>query len=334
MRSLSVGVALLLLAAVPAGAQTITAEQIADGLGLSAQDKKKALAGKIVVTEIEETDEKQLAVALALVVPAGLDDIADSLLEGTTLEANTALQAYGDIDPTQIDEAAFAGLTLDDDEVKTLLKLEPGSDFNMSTDEIAVFQDLGQQYQAGDAGAADAVNAAYRQMLAGRMQAYVDGGLAGIAPYDRGGDSSSAADDLKIAAESATLLQEVLPELYQAFVAYPDQAVADVEHGFNWVQVDAGGRPAQVLTHRMLYRQPDLLVVLARGFYVSHSFNASQYVSGMLPVDGGTAIFYANRTATDQVAGFMSSARHLIGRGMMRDGLILWMNEIQEIWQP
>ena len=326
---------LIMLSGVgPVVAADITAEAVAEAMGLGAGDRAKLKAGDIVATEIEETTEKQLAVGLALKVPATLEDVAASVTEGTTLEANSAIKAHGEIDPAQAGEAAFAGITLDADEVERLLEVEPGSDFNLSSAEIAVFQDLAQQHKAGDPAAADAVNAAWRQMLAGRLQAYLASGLDGVAPYDRGGDSSSAADDLKAAAEGSRLVQQVAPELYQAFLAYPQQAVADAQHQFFWTEQVADDRPVYVLTHRMLQQQPDMLVLLSRDFYVSHSFNASQAAAGALPVEDGVMIFYGNRTSSDQVAGFMSGMRHEIGRGMMRDSLVEAMEEIRAAAHP
>jgi hypothetical protein len=152
-------------------------------------------------------------------------------------------------------------------------------------------------------------------------------------PYARGGDSSSAADDLKAAHKGSKLVQQAVPELYQAFLAYPSQSVADVEHRFFWTEQVADDRPVYIPTHRMA-QQPDMLVVLARDFYVSHSVNASQGAAGALPVEDGVVIFYANRTSSDQVAGFMSGMRHEIGRGMMRDSLVAAMGEIRAAWQP
>jgi hypothetical protein len=313
----------------PALAADISAEAITKALGFSAEDHAKLQSGEIISVEIEETTEKQLAVALALKVPAKLEDVAASVAEGTTIEANKAIKAHGEIDPAQASEAAFAGITLDAGEIERLLEVEPGSEFNLSSAEIAVFQDLAQQQAA-----ADAVNAAWRQMLAGRLQAYLDGGLDGIAPYDRGGDSSSAADDLRAAAEGSKLVQQGVPELHQAFLAYPDQGVADVQHRFFWTEQVADDRPVYVLTHRMAQQRPDLLVVLSRDFYASHSFNASQGAAGALPVEDGVVIFYGNRTSSDQVAGFMSGMRHEIGRGMMRDSLVEAMEDIRTTWQP
>jgi hypothetical protein len=41
----------------------------------------------------------------------------------------------------------------------------------------------------------------------------------------------------------------------------------------------------------------------------------------VLPVQAGNAVFYNNRTSSDQVAGFMQGMRHEMGRGVMRDAL-------------
>ena len=151
--SISLAVGLIgILGAGPVTAADISAETIAKDLGLGAEDIAKLQAGEIVSTEIEETTEKQLAVALALKVPATLEDVAASVAEGTTLEANKAIKAYGEIDPAQVGEAAFAGITLDAGEVERLLEVEPGSEFNLSSAEIAVFQDLAQQQSSGRGG--------------------------------------------------------------------------------------------------------------------------------------------------------------------------------------
>jgi hypothetical protein len=312
----------LALSTSPIVAADLSAEGIANAVGFGPADYEKLRAGEILSKEIEETTAKQLAVALALLVPVRLDEIADKVAQGTTLEANKAIQAYGDIDPANV-EASFAEITLDADEVEKLREIEPGSDYNLSSEEIAVFRNLGQQADA------DAINAAWRQLLAGRTQAYLQNGLDGIAPYDRGGDSSSAADELRAAAEASKVLQQATPELHQALLAYPNQELADVQHQFFWTQQEADDRPVYILTHRMMQRRPDLLVVLSRSFYASHSFNASQGIAGALPVEEGAMVFYGNRTSSDQVAGFMSGMRHEVGRGMMRDSLIEAMEQIR-----
>jgi len=332
MRRLGAGVALLALAVAPAAAQQITAEQIAEAVGLSGSDIKKVQAGEIVSTDVESSSDKELAVGLVLVVPAALDQIVDSVSKGTTIEANKAILAHGSIDASQIGDAAFAGVELDDSEIDELLDASPSDDFNLSAEEWAVFEALGDQYDSGDEGAADAVNSAYRQMLAGRMQAYVDKGLDGIAPYDRGGDTSSAAEDLRNAAEAATVLKEFAPEGYQALVGYP-AAGGDFSHEFHWTKQLADDRPVIILTHRMTQQKPDVYLIMSRDFYVGHSFNSSQALAGVLPVESGSAVFYGNRTATDQVAGFGSGMKRSIGAGMMSDTLVETLEEARKTLQ-
>jgi hypothetical protein len=125
-----------------------------------------------------------------LAMPTGVDEIGDSVTMGTTLEANDSILAHGNVDPAQINEATIAGVVLDDSEAEDLLGASPSDDFNLSTEEFAVFEALGDKHGAGHEGAANAVNATYKLMLAARMQAYADKDLAGIALYDRGGDTA------------------------------------------------------------------------------------------------------------------------------------------------
>jgi hypothetical protein len=110
--------------------------------------------------------------------------------------------------------------------------------------------------------------------------------------------------------------------MYRGLVDFPEHQPADVEQAFFWVKEIANDRPVFSLNHRMVQRRPDGLILLSVTFYAGHSFNASLSGAGVLPVQGGNAVFYTNRTSSDQVAGFMQGMRHEMGRGMMRDALI------------
>lgn len=70
----------------------------------------------------------------------------------------------------------------------------------------------------------------------------------------------------------------------------------------------------------------DGYVLADREFYVSHDYNEMQAIGGLLPVEGGTAVVYLNRTTTDQLGGFGASAKQAIGRTMMA-------NQISEIFE-
>jgi hypothetical protein len=320
-------IALAIMTAPAGAAEPMTALQVAQALGFDRAAEQKLLAGEIVTAEREETTAKQLAVSIGMLVKGDPAALAAAVLDGQTLQANPAVLGFGKIDPGD-PAAGLAGVgyTEDEvDEVSKLLEAEAGDEFNLSADELATLQKATAQYdpsQAGDPAVIQAVNEAYRNILLGRLQAYLAQGVAGIAPYQRDGEESDPAEDLRAAAEASQLLQQAAPDMYRGLVDFPEHQPADAEQAFFWVKEIANDRPVFSLNHRMVQRRPDGLILLSRTFYAGHSFNASLSGAGVLPVQDGNAVFYTNRTASDQVAGFMQGTRHEIGRGMMRDALI------------
>ena len=312
----------------PAGAvELMSASQVAQALGFDGAAEQKLLAGEIVSVEREETTAKQLAVSIGMLVKGDPDALAVAVLDGQTLEANPAILGFGEIDP-DAPEAGLAGVayTADEvDEVRKLLEAQAGDEFNLSAEELASLREVSARHspgQAGDPAAVQAVNEAYRSILLGRLQAYLARGLAGLAPYEREGEASDPAAELRAAAEASGLLQQAAPDVYRGLLDYPEQQPAGVQQAFFWVKELANDRPVFSLSHRMVQRRPDGLILLSCTFYAGNSFNASLSGAGALPVEQGNAVFYTNRTSTDQVAGFMEAMRHEMGRGMMRDALI------------
>jgi hypothetical protein len=312
----------------PAGAvEPMSASQVAQALGFDGAAQQKLLAGEIVSVEREETTAKQLALSIGMLVKGDPETLAAAVLDGQTLDASPGVLAFDRIDPAA-PAAGLAGVayTPDEiDEIRMLLGAQAGDEFNLSAEELARLREVGAGFrpmQAGDPAAIQAVNEAYRSILLGRLQAYLARGLAGLAPYERDGEASDPAAELHAAAEASGLLQQAAPDMYRGLLDYPDQPPADVQHAFFWVKEVANDRPVFSLNHRMVQRRPDGLILLSRTFYAGHSFNASLSGAGVLPVEQGNAVFYTNRTSSDQVAGFMQGMRHEMGRGMMRDALI------------
>ena len=312
----------------PAGAaEPMDASQVAQALGFDRAAEQKLLAGEIVTTEREETTAKQLAVAIGMLIKGDSATLAAAVLDGQTLKVNPAIQSFGKIDPSA-PEAGLAGVAYTEgevDEIRRLLDAQAGDDFNLSADELASLHEATARYdprQAGDPAVIEAVNAAYRGILLGRLSAYLAHGLAGLAPYQRDAGTSDPAEELRAAGEASQLLQQAAPETYRGLVDYPEQQPDDVQQAFFWIKEMANDRPVFTLNHRMVQRRPDRLILLSSTFYAGHSFNASLSGAGVLPVKSGNAVFYTNRTSSDQVAGFMQGMRHEVGRGMMRDALV------------
>ena len=316
------------ISAAPASAvEPMSASQVAQAMGFNRAAEQKLLAGEIVATQREETTAKQLAVAIGMLIKGNPDALAAAVLDGQTLQVNPAVLGFGKIDPGAPD-VGLAGVSYTSDEVdeiRKLLKAGAGDDFNLSPTELAALGKATARLDpklAEDPAVIQAVNRAYRSILRGRFEAYLARGVAGIAPYQRGGGMSDPAEDLRAAAEASQLLQQAAPDMYRGLVDFPEHQQSDVQHAFFWVKEVANDRPVFSLNHRMAQRRPDGLILASRTFYAGHSFNASLSGAGVLPVQSKSAIFYTNRTASDQVSGFMQAMRHELGRGMMRDALI------------
>lgn len=308
--------------AFPAGAvETLSAGEIAAAIGFNENDKSKVLAGEVVAADLPETTDKMLAQAIALLLPAKTDEVAERLRSLKLFEADQTVLAFGTIDPAD-PEAGLAKAVFTDGEAKEaakFIKASPGSEFNLSAEEFAKVKAAAA---AGDVTPA-AASKVYQGILADRVKAFAASGIKGIAPYDRGdGKTAGAGEDLEAMAKALTFLQKEAPSLYQAVLDYPTGKPTGVEEIFTWEKRTVEDRPLFALVHRMIFNQPDQLVVVVREYYVGHSYNASQGVSGGFPVNGGTLVISGNRSTTDQVAGFMSGTRHSVGRGMMRDELI------------
>jgi hypothetical protein len=159
----------------------------------------------------------------------------------------------------------------------------------------------------------------YRDILSGRIKAYLKSGIQGVAPYDRGnGTITSVATELEAMTKASHLAKDA-PGLYRSFLEYPKDQSPHLKHGFFWVKRKVQGRPAFVLEHRILENSPAGLVILRREFFVGHSYNAAQAISGAYTISNkGTLIFSTLRSTSDQADG----TRHAAARKVMRDEIV------------
>ena len=295
---------------------------IATGLGFKQEDEKKLLSGEIIAADLPETTDKMLAQSFAIYAPMYSYKIADLVLSKRVFEADTNVIASGRIDPLKIEaslsKAKFT--SADADELKQLKKFTGGDAFNLSSEEIAK---LKTSIASGQTST-KALTKVYRDILVGRMKAYLKSGILGVAPYDRGnGTITSVASDLEAMTKASKLLVTGAPGLYRTFLDYPKNQSLHIEHGFFWVKRKVDKRPTFVLEHRILERGPASLNILRREFFVGHSYNAAQAISGAFTISNeGTLIFSTMRRSSDQVEGDKSGSRHAIAREKMRNEVV------------
>ncbi len=309
--------ALLLALPGPAtAAAPPTVEQLAAEFGLDPGDMEKLRAGKMIDHFPGEVSERDIATGLAFFVKRPAADLARWFLEGSGFDADPNKLSYHKIDAgspgPSFASVRLAGKT-SGDEVKRYLNAAQGDTLNLSAAEIALFRAL------GSSATHEQVERVLRKMLQARFEAYRGQGLDGTAAYEREqGKQINPGEELKLLMRKATArLEKSAPAFHQALLGYPKSKPAGVEETFYWMVSKLDDRPTVTLRHRMTMPLGDGLVAADREFYVSHGYNVMQAIGAILPVEGGTLVFYRGHTSTDRVAGASSGMKHSIGRKMM-----------------
>jgi len=280
--------------------------------------------GRIWAQNPKSTNSRDLAAGVAFFVKAAPAQLVKELKEGVPLQVDPNTIASGTLTGEGSAEA-FAKLALKPDTVKKFQKAEAGDALNLSAEELATFKALG-----GDKAAPQDVEAKVKALLLARYQAYKSKGLGGIAPYDRGGDKRSPADELRTFTQGSRTLQKYAPAAWAALDSYPGGKPADAEEKFKWIYFLANKSPTLALMHGMAVIEGDAVIILQRQFYVSEGFNCEQAIAARLPVAEGTVIVYANHTSTDQVEGFGGGAKKSIGTRMMSGQLQSLFEKLQK----
>jgi hypothetical protein len=301
--------------------------EVGTNLGFAPADIDKLAQGEIVSRELKEDSKKELAVAVAMVVKAPFGEVFERIQKGGVEEADKTILSRGAIPDGAVSAESFASMKIDSGELDRLLLMKPGSDFNLSQSEIGKLQSIAKANDSAPiAKQREAIAQGYREVLAERVNAYRKGGLAGIAPYTRGGDEAHPGKELSLAAEEMKAIEKRAPTFYAAFKDFPAGAAPSVEDHFTWQIQSIQDRPTVVLVHRAVEKHQDYAVGGRREFFVGQSFNSLQIVAGAFSFGEDTLVFYTNRTFTDQVAGFGSGTKHKIGREMM-------LGEIKKLFQ-
>lgn len=306
-------VALVLRAAMAHGSFTV--EQVVKDLDLPADAAGRIRSGGMVHSDPTESSEREIAVGLAFIVQSPLAEVLQAFLAAVDLKADPQLSASVPMrGPGTL--ADFASLVLEPGgvpEAKRYLAARAGDTLNLSAEEIRAFNAL--DAKGGDPRTR--VEGQLKRLLLDRYQAYLAKGLDGIAPYARGSGLREPSAELRRATQASRLLALRAPALQQVLLAYPAGKPTGLEEHFYWLRYNLDGRPNYTLRQRIALAMGEVFAVADREFYVSHGYNTSQAIAGLIPVPEGTMVVYQSRVSTDQVGGFTSPMKKGIGRGVM-----------------
>ena len=312
MRAL-VGLVALLAAWTASAAERVNVDQVMRDFDLPSDAAARIRDGEMIESNPTESSGHELAVGLTFLVQQPIAIVLESFRSAVDLKADRQLVSAVAINGSATD---FPSVVLEPDgaaEAERYLEARPGDTLNLSPDEIRVFDALASA--GGDPQSN--VERQLKRMLFDRYRAYVAKGLDGLAPYARNSGTRNPSDELRAATHAAALLDNYAPALWQYLASYPRKRPAGLEEKFYLLHYDLDGRPNYTLRHRMAFPFSGGVALVDRDFYVSHGYNTSQAISGLIPVPEGTVVFSRSRVSTDQVAGFASSVKRSIGRSVM-----------------
>mmetsp|Transcript_35295 Transcript_35295/g.72225 ORF Transcript_35295/g.72225 Transcript_35295/m.72225 type:complete len:313 (-) Transcript_35295:374-1312(-) len=293
----------------------ITAEEVLKDAGFTASDIGNIRSGKLVKQTVSSTSDRELAAQFALLVKVPASELKEAFMTGSkkkeTDDTITDMGLVAD-DPALED---FMGVALEpngDKMTKTYLIAAPGSDLNLSEEEIQKFNGLKKS-----GGKQEQVETVLREVLFERLRTYKCKGLKGIAPYARSGKNYDPGKELYDKTTTAKILKARAPAFYNHVLNYPEDKPDGVEEIFSWFNYSIDDKPTICLSHKMLKEENGGIVFYERHFYVSRSHNSMQRIGGASPVDEGTICFVLSRTSTDQVSGFGGAAKRKIGAQIM-----------------
>ena len=287
--------------------------------------------GEIITQAIQEVTEKELAMSVAVYLPASLDKVVEYMRSVDFFAIDSNVTTYGVI-PNNANANDFKGFTFSSkplNEVTDLLSIAETDAFNLSSPEISSIAALKDALANVDKNTlVKKVSEKYREILQQRWQSYKDKGLKGIADYSRNEGVASPSAELNSSAESCKALTHNFPELSHVWNNYPVSLPSGIEEHFYLINRLVESRPTAILAHSILQITKSGALIVGRQFYVGHSYNSSTMCAGILPYRAGTLVYYIESTSTDQVAGIAAGLTHIIGREQLKDQMIKHLEKL------
>lgn len=315
---------LVLQSIIPAHASSVLYQQeLIRQFGIKQHDFINLEAGKVVSFNIAENNEKELAVGAIIHVPVLPAEILEFIKNNDMASVDDDVISQYTI-PTHAVLENFNGISFEGEhnEAVNFLTAKPGSLFNLSTQELQTLQDM-------NPAQVNLASQAYNKILWHRFYAYLNNGLKGIAAYDRGtGKKAEPSTELLTATLNNKKLAHHFPTLYNAWLNYPAPLPRGAEEQFFLVNRMVEGRPTAVLIHRVISNIASGGVILSRQFYVGHSYNSSQLTIECLPYRNGSLLVFMSRTFTDQITGFGSSLKRIVGRGQKHRKMVGYLRNL------
>ena len=194
--------------------------------------------------------------------------------------ARAGYLAAGELSTTA-SAAALNSLTFDAEDIMALKTCREGAcDVQLPADSIRRFRE-GVTWSGPDAPAE--ANRLAREMLIELLSAYRRGGNRALGEFDDKARPAIVARQFETMVGHAAALPDVLPELRDYLLGYPDATLDGADAFFYWENVSFGLKPTVRLNHGIVYHTSrdgrDIDVVAIKQLYASHYFHTALDVS-------------------------------------------------------
>jgi hypothetical protein len=249
-------------------------------LGFSDKQRADIAAGRPVAQVLNWGKPSEVYVFGAVYIDGSPDAYLKTVRNVSKLAGTPGYLGIGEL-PAAATGADLSALSLDPDDVKALKSCREGDcDVQLPTTSIQAFHDAVNWAQAD---ATSQANGLARGMVLDLIRAYRRGGNDALGTYRDKQNPSRVADQFETMVGRSAALPDVLPELRQYLLQYPDADLPGADSFFYWEKVNFGLKPTIRVNHGVIYHAPaqggDISVVAIKQLYASHYFHTALDVS-------------------------------------------------------
>jgi len=248
-------------------------------IGLSAQQRDAVNAGRAVAKVLSWGESSEIYVFGAVHIDGSPAVYLSSARNVSRLAGTEGYKGIGEL-PPEPTVADLAGLSLDPDDIKALKSCKEGDcDVQLPSAAVQAFHDSVNWSQPD---VASQVNALARSRIVDLIQAYHRGGNEALGVYRDKEHPALIAKQFETMVNRAADVPDVMPDLRQYLLRYPNAELPDADSFFYWEKVDFGMKPTIRVNHGVVY-QPQgnrgISAVAIKQLYASHYFHTALDVS-------------------------------------------------------
>ena len=258
-------------------------------VGLTSEEAAAIDAGRPVAKVLAWGGASEVYVFGAVHVDGSRERYLKAARDLRRLRATPGYLAIGEL-PEDATLADLAGLTFEPDDLKALKSCRDSAcDVQLPTASIQAFHDAVDFSRPDAAGQA---NALARSMVLQLVQSYRNGGHRALGEYRDKRNPARVGEQFEAMIGRTSVLPDVLPELRQYLLDYPDARLTNAESFFYWEKVDFGLKPTVRVNHAVIYQGRadghDFGAVAIKQLYATHYFHTAVDVS--VCVDDGSDV--------------------------------------------